>query len=481
MSASPKEDDRPRFTAPWILRNDGDYVVAYTCTTEDLLYRVLSPVEAMLLPMLDGAHSLAEIREVFLSLWDEQASSHQAALASFDTAIASLNEMHGLLTQDGPASPSLDARTDLVPSIQNYKLPTLRLVRPLMITLGFTNRCGCDCVYCYAERESCDEHSVDDWRAVLDQISAEGIRIVDIGGSDIFSRRDAIDLLAELVNRKLTFFVSTKSRISLSTAEHLRELGIGDPDQPSWMQRPLQVSLDSASPEVAALMTGVSCYLQIATESISNLIAAGIIPRVKAVLTGWNWDAALELVRHFVPMGVNDFRFAQYNRGLYRHRDDLFLSSKQKHQIQHIEQQLRAEFPHVHLGFQQTLYAGGARNQDWETWRQRKYCSGGRTKMLIKPDGDVTLCEQPPHQAQFVVGNVFKQRVMDIWNGPRLLAAAFPSRAQFRETICFDCDEARDCFGRVGYCFRDSLLSYGTAFEAPPECPLQTRPALRNL
>ena len=50
-------DAHPRMLAPWLLRDDGDNLLLYKCTSAELKYRVLSPAQAMILPFFSGERS----------------------------------------------------------------------------------------------------------------------------------------------------------------------------------------------------------------------------------------------------------------------------------------------------------------------------------------------------------------------------------------------------------------------------------------
>ena len=114
------------------------------------------------------------------------------------------------------------------------------------------------------------------------------------------------------------------------TAFGLKELGIGIPHPPPHLKRDIQVSVDSPDPEIAAMLTRNARYLANAVRTVKNLVAAGLAPRVKCVLTSCNFDAPEGLVRLFTGLGVRNFQFVQYGRSYYRHSDALFLTYEQK-------------------------------------------------------------------------------------------------------------------------------------------------------
>lgn len=476
---------KPQISSPWRLRNDGRYVVAYTCSTDGIKYRALSPLEASIAPFLDGTLT----KNALETIWREIHSDLNNQIAQIQLRSRLANVLRrltdcGILAYDGPISPSLDSESlqSLIPCLATYDLPRGRLDRPLGVNIALTNRCVTNCRYCYAERNRCREMSLSELRTVFDELFANDIYLVDITGGDLFARGDALDVLDEMVKRQFVFFISTKSFISQEVAERLSSMGIGKPALPPHLIRPLQFSVDSADHTIAAHLVRRPNYLEKIVESVRNVIRAGCSPRVKAVLTSRNANAAEGVVDLFSHLGVCDFQFVQYGRSFFRHDDSLFLTLEQKQLLLATTNKLKSRFPHIDLSIQEDTSLGGVRCATWDQWRQRAVCSGGRTNMVVKPNGDVTLCDQMPHQREYVMGNVLTDGVLNVWNSPLIRSFNNPSRASFLGAACFSCSEFDACHDdRQGYCYRDALFAYGTIYEAPPDCPEQKRIGLRQI
>jgi len=467
------DTDKPRISENWRFRNDDNCTVIYSHSLQKHLSRVLTPFESIFILLFDGMNTWAEIKTAaqgIINTTDGQSAEEIEIVA------AELAHLDGFFSLEGPRSLSFDKPMEcLIPDVANYTMTPHRMLRPITITISFTNRCQCNCIYCYAEREPCAERSLDEWIPILDEIAENGITLVDIGGADIFCRKDALEIMEEFDKRNFSFFVSTKSHISPRQAERMADLNIGNNDVPHWAQRPMQVSLDSTDSRLASFLAQHKDYLFKAEDSLRNLIEAGVSPRVKAVLTSYNADAPLEMVRRLAPMGINEFHFVQYSRGFYRHNDKLFLTLEQKKRLIEMERQIKEEFPDILIFMQKDLTTGGPRNLTPDIWSKRPTCSGGRTKMLIKPDGAVTLCEQIPNKPTFTMGNVFEDGVMGVWNSDAIHRFNHPSPKLFENSVCHGCTDFEKCIYIKGWCFRDSLACYGTIYEAPPDCPHQTR------
>lgn len=470
-----------RLSESWRIRNDIKNTVAYKCTNEKDIFFVLSALEASFLPMFDGTNSLADIKLSFLKVFKPYVA-HAADLEQKFQEILSNFIGKGLLTFHGDPSPSLEGDCiRLIPNFADYSFPAWRLERPLSVAIAFTNRCLCNCIYCYAERHECPEADLSHWIKIFDELYQNEIYLVDIGGGDLLARVDAFDILEEMTSRDFVFLLSTKGNLSKDDAERLASLNIGRKDSPPYLYRPIQISIDSVDECTASALVGRGNYFSHASKTVKNLLDAGISPRIKGVLTSVNGEAPEELVRHFADLGVTDFQFAQYGRSKYRHDDSLFLSLEQKQRLSDMAEILALQFPELNISIQLNTSMGGMRNMTWDQWHNRTICSGGRSNLRIQPNGDVTLCDQMPHSEQFVVGNVFDEGVIGVWKSRKVEDFLYPPRERFSRTVCFDCAEFDDCHGTKGYCYRDAHSSYGTIYEAQPECPRQDKLPLREV
>ena len=477
-SASPfASKDLPRLLAPWLLRDDRDNLLLYKCTYVDLKYRVLSPVQALILPFFSGERSYAEIQSIWLHLIKPVRKAE--SLRDLDEIVRNLMAPDEIIGLTGVPSDSFKDKTNIpLPDFNRYHWPVERTSVPVSVQVDLTNRCVANCRYCYAERNSCQELTTAEWVVVFNQFSNLGIRIVDMAGADPFMRLDVFDLLRAMVDRDFTFSVSTKSHISPVWTRRLAELGIGR-DQTGVVARGLQVSVDSVDNKLASWLTGVSNYLERAKSTTANLVAAGLSPRIKCVMTAYNWDQSAQIVELFSSLGARRFQFVQYGRSLYRHSDDLFLTREQKLSLSESMPLLVAAHPDLEIVFQDDTGETKTKEQIKADWPQRAVCTGGRAAMLVHPNGDVSLCEQIPHIPANVVGNLLRESLLEIWNGAAVDKFIHPERSRFAGTVCSSCSDFDECHLGRGYCYRDALSAFGGLHDAPPACPRQEKVPLR--
>jgi len=472
---------KPGLLSPWRLRNDTRYVLAYKCLSTEISFRALTALEAFIAPFLNFEMSFNDIK----SLWNKTVTSfkgNKQKAYNFEEVFKKLTRTTDFIDNNGCLSPSLNGnRGSLIPDFAAYEIPKERLNRPLAVNISFTENCRANCLYCYAERASQPDMELGKIRELLDEIAGNDIYIVDITGGDLLTRSDAYDILKAMVEKNFVFFLSTKCYISKKLAKGLAELGIGKSDSPPHLKRNIQLSVDSADSQIAAYLVQRPNYLGRMTESVKNLVEAGISPKIKCVLSEINSQAPRQLVKYFTGLGVKDFQFVQYGRSYYRHKDELFLSQKSKERLPEEIESIRNEYPDIEIVYQNNPSVESKIDTDWDEWNNRSVCSGGRVTMLVKSNGDVTLCDQIPHIPEHVVGNVFKQGVLDVWNSQRLLDFIHPPRERFKNTVCFDCPHFDSCQTGKGYCYRDSLFVYGSLYDAPPNCPRQKKRPPRQI
>lgn len=482
------EQDSPHLAKDQILRNDGEYVIAYETISKNS-YRILPFNIALILPLFDGTNNLSDIKKFSYEIFSE--ISKKCPLEKIEgnntklseivdqtiTAIVNLD----ILELEGEKSPSLNNPEKLVPDIYKYRFPVVRLSRPLSVSISFTDRCQFDCIYCYAERKKCEERELSQWIKIFDELQENEIFHVDIGGTDIFSRSDALNILSAMVDRDFAFMLSTKSAIDEKTAKSLAAMQIGIRDIPEHLIRHVQLSIDSVDASTAGYMVKRKDHYEKTIQSVKNLVNEGIFPKIKCVLTPLNYLEIPSIINEFSNLGVQDFQFVQYSRSRYRHNDNLFLSIKHKEFICNFAESVHQNYPNLNINIETKLYMGGSRNFSLNKWINRRVCSGGRSNMIIQPNGDVTLCEQIPHEEEFIVGNVFDEGIMGVWNSKKIIEFIYPPREKFKNSVCYECLEFEDCHRIKGYCIRDTLSSYGTIYDAQPECPCQTKMPIREI
>ncbi|NTV25438.1 MAG: radical SAM protein [Chlorobiaceae bacterium] len=452
----------------WRLRYDGNRLVVYKFSIEEVQWMSPSFRDAIALTLFDGHTDLQAITERFAKILCCPLDKAQKAMQEIVSAylLSDLKILADTSTMTGrewityePAHLKLSGQT-----YQQKK----RLDAPLSLLLMPWNSCDTDCIYCYAERKPVrrNEHlTVRRWKELIDEAAEAGIQIATFSGGDPMKHPGILSLIDRLISREFIFSMTTKAHVSLPFASRLLDMGFG--------QRDFQVSIDAWSDNLADHMVKRPGYKAIAVDSIRNLLRRGIRVRTNSVCTPLNLHDVPNLLMNLAKLGVRKSSIAVYGRSLFRHDDALFLSEEQIAWLRERVEAVRLQFPDYDIKFNGATidYNAIPEEEKNRRWKERAHCSGGSSSMTICADGRIILCEQMPQEEQYSAGNVKTQGLIEVWNSERMKALAFPPKERFLGTVCEDCEEFDECHYDYGYCFRDALNAYGTVFGPPPNCP----------
>ncbi|MDR1112592.1 MAG: SPASM domain-containing protein [Bacteroidales bacterium] len=101
-------------------------------------------------------------------------------------------------------------------------------------------------------------------------------------------------------------------------------------------------------------------------------------------------------------------------------------------------------------------------------------CTGNVNSFFVLPDGKVTICEQMYWHPFFILGDLSKQSIMEMWNSEKALALWNFSQDEVREkSPCKHCEEFEECRRGLGNCWRMAISAYGNEnYDFPmPDCP----------
>ncbi|MFC2101201.1 radical SAM protein, partial [Bacteroidota bacterium] len=368
-----------------------------------------------------------------------------------------------------------------IEDFNNSKLK-LRLNTPIAIVAVFTNKCSTNCIYCYAPKKKTKEMSLDKWGSIIQEMKELNIERIILDNGDIGFREDKIDFLELLLKHDMIFSISTKGYFSDYEVSRLIDNGYCKLINNS-IKRNVQLSIDAIDDDILSFMTKNINFKSEIIETYKNFYKRGIIPKIKAVLTPYNIKQIPKIVDFFYDIGARKFEFVKYMRSFYRHNDNLFLSNDHIKIIDNHINNIIIKYPeieiHCDIRTKQLYFPDIDPNNKLELWKNRSGCSGGWTTLGIAADGSAFLCEQAPLIEDFIVGNLKENSIKEIWDSDRLKKFIFTDKNKFSGTVCYECHEFEECHWSIGYCYRDSYFSYGTKYDAPPMCPMQSKPGLR--
>jgi radical SAM protein with 4Fe4S-binding SPASM domain len=482
----------------FVLKVDGSRPILYPLDYKDTIIFGLTPIEGFILSLLSGHRRLSEVEDLYMTFFPDSNPENVAATLDFLDELVKKRPTAAGIGREGIIEYSnfpiesihhFDPRQFIIsPDEYEKRLDSYqtkhRLETPISALCVYTYCCSTNCVYCYADRRNhvnVKEMSLHRWQEIISEMSDLGIRLCSPDNGDVFARKDGIDFLEALLEKNFHFLLSTKCYVSKENVNRLVNAGFNQKIN-GLLSRTVQLSIDAVDEEVQQRIYRVSPILTRTAETFDNFMGCGIAPRIKAVITGLNFDQPQKIVEYFYPRGARNFHFVKYNRSFFNHFDELFLNKEQGESFKKQYETIRENYPDIDC-WEDIIPPVGAEQPisiDWKKiWDNRKGCGGGWLSLGIAPDGKIFLCEQMEMSDKFYVGDLNKQSIMEVWHSKEMLDFIFPTRHQFKDTICYSCKEFEQCMWERGRCYRDAYFVYGTIYDSPPLCPCNTRPGLR--
>jgi radical SAM protein with 4Fe4S-binding SPASM domain len=278
----------------------------------------------------------------------------------------------------------------------------LRLGIPISVQLDLTYRCNERCIHCYLDHEDHGELTTAEIKDLLDQLAATGVFFLNLSGGEIFMRKDLLEIVEYA--RRLQFSVKLKTNavmIRAAKADRIAALGVES----------VQISVYSHKAEVHDEITKLPGSFKRTIEGARLLKERGIKVSFANVVMQHNADDYPEVRALAMQMGVGYTVDATITPMMDGDRSilELNVDAARLEGIFHDP---------VLLGGNSEAY-GAAPSGPMplvEAYATLP-CSAGHTACYVSPYGDVTPCVQFP----YVVGNIRKQRFIDIWrDSPQL-------------------------------------------------------------
>ena len=76
-----------------------------------------------------------------------------------------------------------------------------------------------------------------------------------------------------------------------------------------------------------------------------------------------------------------------------------------------------------------------------DSFFKKALCSGNFQGFIILPDGKVTICEELYWHPRFIIGDLTKQSIMEVWNSEKAKNLVYLGREDIRtHSPCYNCD-----------------------------------------
>lgn len=341
---------------------------------------------------------------------------------------------------------------------------------PFSVNVMVTTRCTTDCIYCYANRNIAPMMNTNEILQIIDELHSVGVINVTLTGGDVFTRNDWRIILRRLRQYGYFPYLSTKTPLDEEAIVSLREMGYSE----------LQFSLDSNNEaSLAKLVNAPDNYLQKVKCFFDLADRHGLKLLIRSVLTRYNSEINSILDFYSFLAGCNSVKewsitpafFSKYKDVNYR---EIEVPNEALKEVHAFSRKHDLKFPIILNKISKEGYhlKGCDRVEDFVLTNQ--ICVANTTGISILANGDCTVCEMLYEDEDFLLGNILKCSIKDIWNSNKALELYHLNQQSIDpESPCQKCPVFSDC--RTGYgkriCYLD-IKKAGKALSFPdPRCP----------
>lgn len=351
-------------------------------------------------------------------------------------------------------------------------LTSLRTSFPLALNLELTMKCHTDCFYCYANRKMhTKEMPLKTVISIIRQAKQTGVVNFDISGGEVLLHPHYKEIISELLANGYTPFISTKVPVKKDKLQTLKEIGIKE----------IQISLDSVNPETLSKILKVPTnYADEIKETIRLTEEIGLSLRVHTIINSHNCideeiENLVDFLTGFVNLKTLQFTpagYSLYKEGLYEQfRPTKTFLERMNRKID----EFREQYPRVTFNLSEADFHEDYRYEcRKKNFPERATCTGNMRSMVILPDGRVTICEELYDHPEFIIGDLTKNTIKEVWNSDKAKSLFFLSRQLISEkSVCKKCSQFDHCRQGRGVCWKMVMYAYGKQnWDYPdPRCP----------
>jgi len=333
---------------------------------------------------------------------------------------------------------------------------------PHSLLFMLTNKCITRCKYCYADCKT--KYIPLSTKQILDIIeNAKTLKMshIDVIGGEIFCRKDWNVIISKLVEYDMSpSYISTKIPITESIIDKLYKTGYNNV---------IQLSLDSLNEDV--LKKIIDCkdgYVKKIQKGIELLQSYGFNIQIDTILTRLNSDKKqlwelFSFLKNIRNLKYWEIRIPEVS--IYT--PDTFASIKaERKQLLDICKYIQEEI--MPISKFQIYLSSEVLDEKYHTGKIDDECFNGgscgilNNRLFVLPDGKVSICEQLYWHPQFIIGDLKRQSLEEIWNSDKALEL-FNLQHNFfdGDTPCAKCKTINFCNQKHRRCFVKVIKAYG--------------------
>lgn len=444
-----------------------------TAGFEDTFTNIIHPIYAMILSFMDGRNFDDCVADASESL----GVSTDLVENFVNTLLDNPNQV--LLKSENGSSAfppyTIVSQTALTishrytPEMFEYTDTDLRMKRhltPSTITLMVNNICGTDCVYCYQDKTRVAKCQIPFKRIkeLIKEAHDLQVNSFDVIGGEFFLYKYWKEVLYELRKYGYHPYLSTKIPLKETDIKFLAGLKIYD----------IQMSIDTLIEKNLMDSIGVQKgYMEKMLKTLHLLDHYEIPIKVHSVLTKYNGTIedmesvydVLKNIKHLV-----DWHIVKGDESLYpkTEYENIEISiSAYNDIIRYLD--LKAVENKISIIHPGTLASSVSPEEPTngdelkDAFFNRTFCSGLFSSLYILPNGQVTMCEQLYWNKRFIVGNVMKNSIEEVWNSQEAKSLYYIKQSEIpSDSKCSTCTDFVRCRENRQVCYREIVRKYGT-------------------
>lgn len=422
----------------------------------------------MALTLFDEPQTLTELKEVFSSFFNMPEKEAEEFIKLFLDNSQTFTIDYDGVSNYLPKNIVIDATEQFAAPVHYspeqfaYKELDFKRERPYLapFTLVFmvNNTCATDCVYCYANKAvKSPLIEFERVKTIVEEARELNVTKFAIVGGEVFLYKQWKELFRLLRENNLgEKMISTKVPIDEETIVALKEFDLR-----------IQISLDAIdSGRLQQILNVGPTYAAKIQHTIELLEKHQITFQISTVLTKYNnciedLNAIYAFLSQFKKLWRWEIRVAfksLYSRGDF---DKFKLSHDDVNDVDAWVKEIQQKTK-MYILWSPTAETKYFKGEKGSRSFQGSRCSANYSNLFILPDGKVSICEQLYWNPRFIVGDLTKQSIKEIWNSSEALKLAFPKKEDFRESsTCKACELFDECMDFPNRCIADVLKGYG--------------------
>ena len=461
-------------------------------STYDEFFSFIYPVNAQILSFFDGKNNLKKcienISDFFQLSFEEVCKIIEKYIENKESMVLKHNgnnislPRNVLVKKRDLISRETYSPQDFLPeSNTNIDLKSVRLFKPIRAVFELTFKCYTDCIYCYADRSRQHDSSflsLEEIKSIIKQAKQCGLTDMDINGGEVLLHPNYKEILKELADNGFYPLISTKMPLNKEVLEYIKEIGFLN----------IQISLDSLNENTLVEILKVKPgYKEKILNTLQLIDEMGFNWQTNTILTKANSsleDEIKPLINHLLNYkNIKNIKVGPAGCSLYKsqeHFDQIKVIYSDVVKLREFIEKTADENPHISISISEPdCETHFLPDEKEKIFSQRSMCTANQRTFIILPDGKVTICEELYWHPKFIIGDLRKQSILDIWNSDKAVKLFYIQNEMISDdSVCKLCGDFSACRHHKGVCWKVILMAYGKEkWDYPdPRCPKAQKP-----